>query len=56
MKMTGSEAIEKLRVSQVISDTETAHGDADDILCELLGALGYRDVVREWQKVEKRYA
>ncbi len=48
-------AIEKLKQCQDY-DAERAHNDADDVLCDLLVALGYKDVVEEWVKVEKWYA
>jgi hypothetical protein len=54
--MTKEEAIEKLRLLQSGVDIEVKHGDADDILCELLETLGYGDVVEEWKKVGKWYA
>lgn len=37
-------------------DVEAAHQDADDVLCDLLTALGFADVVEEWRKVPKWYA
>lgn len=37
-------------------DPESAHVNADKVLCDLLRALGYGDVVDEWEKVEKWYA
>lgn len=37
-------------------DTEMAHYDADKALCDLLSALGYADVVKEWERVDKWYA
>ncbi len=49
-------AIEKLKQCQDYDDTERAHNDADDVLRDLLVALGYKDVVEEWVKVEKWYA
>ena len=51
-------AIDKLRTIQQShgDDPEKAHGDADDVLCELLTSLGYAKVVEEWHKIEKWYA
>lgn len=49
-------AIERLRELQKSVDPEQAHSDADAVLCELLIALGYIDVVREWGEVERWYA
>lgn len=54
--MTREEAIAALRAAQDNRDTEGAHGDADDTLCDLLASLGYADVVQEWRKVHKWYA
>lgn len=54
--MTREFAITKLQALQTAGDTEAAHGDADNVLCELLTTLGYADVVAEWQKVDKWYA
>jgi hypothetical protein len=54
--MTRENAIAQLKECQGDTDTECAHSKADDVLCELLVALGYRDVVKEWGKVDKWYA
>ena len=54
--MNSVEAIEKLKQLQDYGDTESAHGYADDVLCELLASMGYQDVVAEWRLVDKWYA
>lgn len=54
--MTREEAIEKLKAEQKNGDTECAHGNADGILCALLTSLGYGDVVKEYEEVDKWYA
>lgn len=54
--MTREEAIAKLKELQKCGDIEAAHLEADDILCNLLSALGYADVVKEWEKVNRWYA
>lgn len=54
--MTRERAIKELQELQKSGDTEAAHGDADDVLCALLTALGYGDVVSEWERVDKWYA
>ena len=54
--MTKEKAIETLQMLQQSHDTELAHIDADDVLCELLKSLGYEDVVSEYQKVDKWFA
>ena len=47
------EAIAELVKCQNNRDTEAAHVIADDVLCKLLDALGYSDVVAEYAKVDK---
>lgn len=37
-------------------DAESWHLRADEVLCELLTTLGYKDVVEEWKKVDRWYA
>ena len=37
-------------------DTECAHGEADDILCDFLISLGYGDLVKVYHEVDKWYA
>lgn len=49
-------ALAHIKTAQKSGDPESAHGDADDALCDLLIALGHKDVVEEWEKVEKWYA
>jgi hypothetical protein len=38
------------------NDIERQHIEADDLLCELLGALGYGAVVNAYKKVPRWYA
>lgn len=54
--MTREKAIEALEDLQGAYDIELEHCDADQVLCDLLSALGYQDVVDAWEKVEKWYA
>ena len=54
--MTREEAIMELRQCQSNSDIEIAHIHADGVLTDLLTALGYQDVVAEWEKIDKWYA
>jgi hypothetical protein len=54
--MTREEAIAILLGCQESDDTETAHAKADAVLCDLLVALGYGDVVDEYEKVRKWFA
>ena len=36
-------------------DAESAHGRADEILCELLRELGYSDIVDAYEDIDKWY-
>lgn len=47
-----------MRMHQCVNDDyeETAHYNADELLCKLLCLLGYKSVVDEWKKVGKWYA
>ncbi|MBC2612808.1 MULTISPECIES: hypothetical protein [Citrobacter] len=54
--MTREEAINKLKILQRMGDKEIAHCNADDVICELLKALGYEDVVKEYDEIDKWYA
>lgn len=54
--MSRDEAIAVLKECQKSGDPEGAHGRADDVLCDLLTALGNAAVVEEWRKVDKWYA
>ena len=54
--MTREEALEELVVLKHDSDTEMAHVHADDVLCQLLTALGYKDVVTAYRDIGKWYA
>ena len=50
----------KLRMKELAEykypDKECAHGEADDLLCELLEILGYSDIVNNFEKLDKWYA
>lgn len=48
--------INKLKKIQEFGDTEGAHSMADGVLCDFLESLGYKDIVDEYDKVEKWYA
>lgn len=54
--MTRERAIAELKALLGSDDVERAHSEADGILCELLTALGFSDVVAAWNDVEKWYA
>lgn len=47
------EAIKQLNDIAKIDDTETAHINADDVLCNLLSTLGYQDVIDAYMEVDK---
>ena len=55
--MKHSEAvIKQLKQLQDSGDTESAHSEADDILCDFLIHLGYDEVIEEYKKIDKWYA
>ena len=54
--MNREDAINQLKDQQDSTDTECAHCEADDIICELLESLGYKDVVEEYNKIDKWFA
>jgi hypothetical protein len=62
MKLTKKEfeAVElikdKLIKEQSNDDTEIAHCNADDLLCDLLVELGFVDIVKEYSRIDKWYA
>ena len=49
-------AVEQMKECAKNSDYETAHVDADDILCDVLKQLGAKELVDEFEKVNKWYA
>jgi hypothetical protein len=48
--------IARLKKEQTNWDTENAHCEADDLLCELLNEIGLQEVVEEYIKIGKWYA
>tara|TARA_R110002126_G_scaffold251131_1_gene394137 strand:+ start:427 stop:615 length:189 start_codon:yes stop_codon:yes gene_type:complete len=48
--------IARLKIEQTSGDTEVAHCNADDLLCELLNEIGLQEVVDEYIKIGKWYA
>jgi hypothetical protein len=56
--MTREQAIAMLKELQSLSlgDVESAHIHADQVLCDLLTALGYADVVAEYDEILKWYS
>ena len=53
---TKEEVIKELKSLQDYGDTEINHIKADELLCEFLTYLGYKDVVDEYEKIHKWYA
>lgn len=47
--------LEKL-VNKKYPDEEEDHGEADGILCDMLNALGYKDLTDAWDKIGKWYS
>lgn len=56
LKEIVDQAIIDLRELQCCVDVESAHSDADDILCRVLKASGLQELVEEYDKIEKWYA
>lgn len=48
--------LERLKELQESGDEEYAHGEADDILCDILKYLGFEEIVEAYDKVPKWYA
>lgn len=48
--------LERLRNLEELDDPEKIHGEADDILCELLRELGYAEVVECYNSLPRWYA
>ena len=38
------------------ADVEAAHVEADEILCDILDMLGFKDIVEAYNAIEKWYA
>ena len=43
-------------VNKKYPDEEEDHGEADGILCDMLNALGYKDLTDAWDKIRKWYS
>ena len=56
MRRTIEEIIAKLKELQQDDDRESAHMQADWIICNLLDDLGYAEVTKEYDKISKWYA
>ena len=55
-KIIKDEAIQKLKIEGDNSCREMGHVNADNILCEVLISLGYKDVITEYHKIKKWFA
>jgi len=53
---TKENAMSELKKLRNSYDTEVAHHKADEILCELLSALGCGDIVDVYEDIEKWYS
>lgn len=56
VKEAATKALREIKEAQQNDDTECAHGDADDALCDLLSTLGFSEIVTEYHKVKKWFA
>ena len=56
VQLAEADALLRLRDAQKKFDIEMAHVESDVALCDLLIALGYEHVVKEYDKVNKWYA
>lgn len=54
--MNRTDALLILQQEQKNGDIESAHANADQVLCDLLTELGYGDVIAEYDKVDKWFA
>ena len=50
------DCVKRLKAAQQDSDIESAHAEADEALCDLLEAIGFKAIIREYKKVPKWYA
>ncbi len=54
--MTKEQALKELHEAAADFDTEAAHCDADNILCEFLKSEGHDDLVRIYDSIKKWYS
>jgi hypothetical protein len=56
-KEAAAAAIEKLTAikNEAYRDPETAHGEADDVLLDVLRELGLDAVARAWEAIEPKW-
>ncbi len=53
--MTNVEAIKRMKKAR-LRDHEDAHSDADEILCELLISLGFKELIEIYNEIDKWYS
>lgn len=56
LPVTRERVLNELKHLQESDDPESAHSQADDLLCDLLESLGYEDVVEAWHAIGKWYS
>jgi len=54
--ITPEEAAQRMREINKNGDTEGAHCEADDLLCEILKELGFGEAVEIFENMDKWYA
>ena len=54
--MTPEQFAERMKEIALNTDLEMSHGDADDLMCELLVSLGYAEGVYTFVDMDKWYA
>lgn len=56
LKINKIEVLEQLKEYQKAKDVPLNHINADEILCDLLKALGFVNIVEEYEKIPKWYS
>jgi hypothetical protein len=55
-ELTLKQALRLMKKAEAISDYETAHSNADDILVAFLRRLGYLELIESYRHVGKWYS
>lgn len=50
------ENLQKMKALEGITDLESSHWDADEILCDMLNSMGFNELVDAYNKLDKWYA
>lgn len=53
--MIKQDAIKKLQSLQRDGEGSNVHANADTVLCDILDAVGYGEIVREFRKIHEIY-